>query len=166
VIGRFRSPHDEREQFATAVALAHAARATTPEVAILLLAESCAFPEANSSRFEGLRWDMAGETMPREALVAAGTAAYRALPVVLKALTEADDVDASFLLDDALAIAFGLAPLKRAPAALAEHQRLVLETAVGVPIIWKKPNLFSSVLSYYHLPTSQEEFAALVRDAS
>jgi hypothetical protein len=162
--GRFRSRRDEQERFATAIALAHAARATTPEVAILLLAESCTDPGANSSRFEGLRWDTAGETMPREALVAAGTAAYRALPIVLKALVEADDgVDASFLLDDALAIAFGLAPQKRAPTALAEHQRLVLETAVDVPIIWKQPNLFSGVLSYYHLPTSREELAALVR---
>ncbi|HYD48016.1 MAG TPA: HEAT repeat domain-containing protein, partial [Terriglobales bacterium] len=98
---RFASLDDERERFAAAVALAHAAGATTPAAAIDVLAMACTDPEANEKRFTGLYWDVNGSYLPRQALVAAGEAAYRALPILLDALLATDDrVTASFLLED------------------------------------------------------------------
>lgn len=162
---RFVSCTEQRERFATAFALAHSARAQTPEPAITLLANACEDPGANSSRFEGLPWDVGGETMPREALVAAGTSACQTLPLLLEALNKAKPVDASFLLEDVLAIVFDLDDGERSSSKLNAHQRRVLLATLDVPILWKEPNLFVGAFMSYELPTSRKELLAFLAEA-
>lgn len=159
---RFAAAKGERERFAAAVALAHAAREATPPRAVSLLARASADPEANSRRFAGLHWDVAGESLPREALVAVGRAAYPVLPVILQALRTAPPVDASFALDDALAIVFPDAKRYEKRRPLDELQRDVLRALVGASQIWKSPNLLVGTLSSYGLPTSRDELRTVV----
>jgi hypothetical protein len=73
---RFASARDDRERFVSAVAFAFSARDATPDAAILELASAC-HSNAKYSWFEELRWDMAPETLPRAALMAAGRWARR-----------------------------------------------------------------------------------------
>lgn len=159
----FAASSDERERFAAATALAYAARAATPDAAIDALAHACMEPGANESRFEGLPWDVAGETMPRDALAATGAAAHRALPIVLDALRATEDgVTASFLLEDALAIAFGPDPRAHAPAPLDEPQLRVLRAVGAARAVWAHLRLCGAGLHYHGLPATRAELLALL----
>jgi hypothetical protein len=161
---RFASTHDERERFAVAVALAHAAGAATADVVIDVLAMACTTPHANEKRFVGLSWDVNGSYLPREALVAAGQAAYRALPILLdQLLATHDGVTASFLLEDPLAIAFGPEPHSQLPRELDAHQHRVLVAVAGAGWLWTRPGLVGALFHEFGLPTTRDELLALTR---
>lgn len=161
---RFASAHDERERFAVAVALAHAAGGATADTVIDVLAMACTKPDANDERFVGLGWDVNGSHLPREALVAAGPAAYRALPIVLDALQTTDDgITASFLLEDALAIAFGSEPGNQPSRQLDAQQLRVLAAVAGAGSVWAHPGLADAAFRAFGLPTIRDELLALTR---
>ena len=160
--GRLTGAADERELFVASVALAHSAGATTPDAAISVLASACD-SIIEESWFEKLCWDVAPETLPRNALVATGTAARTALPTILDAFAATNDaVHASFLLEDALAIVFGPHGLDAAPSPLDMHQRRVLVATANASIVWQHPNLFSSTLEHYALPSTAKSLRDFV----
>ncbi len=147
---------DDRERFVAAVALAQSARADTPDVAIAILASACVNAD-KGSWFVDLRWNVAPETLPRYALVAVGATARAALPIILEALgTAKDEVHASFLLEDALAIVFGQDSLDQRPSRLDVAQRSVLAAVLSSSIVWQNPDLFSGALDFYALPSTRD----------
>jgi hypothetical protein len=163
---RFAAAPDERERLVTAAALAHSARAATPNGAIATLGFACD-SRAKDAWFAELPWDLAPETLPRRALVAAGAAARGALAPILNALAATGDaIHASILLEDALAIVFGGDRLDTAPPTLDIHQRRVLVAALDMPVVWRNPRVFDASLRRYSVPTTRDGIKGLVERAS
>jgi hypothetical protein len=88
--------------------------------------------------------------------------AYRAYDHPDALAATSDEIHASFLLEDALAIVFGGDEFPSTPSSLDVHQRRVLVAALDVPIVWSNPRVFSASFEQYSLPTTRDTLKKLV----